>query len=283
MKRFVVHVMLMGLVGMSSLAFGAGAPAPSEQTSPLVFGFLPIVSTQKLLARFGPLTDYLSDRLGRPVRFETAPNYAEFIQRTNHDRRYDILFTAPHFYHMAQRKAGYQVLVRVRAPQMRAIIVTADIEKIKSVADLRGRKIAVPDSLSLGALLVKNHLLQAGLRPGRDVELVTTPSHNASLVSAYKGVTDAAGMMIPPFKRASSEIKSKMQIIATTRGTPHMPISVAARLSVRDRNKISQVLLDMQKTLEGKKLLRQISWPGFVKTSTTEYDQMDWAAKLVHQ
>jgi len=247
----------------------------------LVFGFLPIVSTQKLVARFGPMADYLAKKLGRPVKFETAPGYAEFTRRTNSEKRYDILFTAPHFYYSAQRQAGYQVVARVNAPKMRAIIVAPRTSNIKSIADLRSHKLAIPDRLSLGALLIRKHFSQAGLNPGKDVQLVETPSHNAALLSAYKGITDAAGLMIPPYRVASEKIRNKMHIIATTQGTPHMPISVASRLSAREKARIKQVLLGMRSDEEGKKLLQHMSWPGFVSTNSSEYDQMEWAADLI--
>lgn len=270
------------------LVFAACAPdsisAPVQKGAAggrLIFGFLPILSTRKLVRRFAPLADYLSVKLGRPVKFETARGYAEFARRTNVDRRYDILFTAPHFYYIAQRQAGYQVVARVDAPKMVAIIVASRSGQIKTLSDLRSHKIAVPDRLSLGALLIKHHLIQAGLRPGKDVELISTPSHNAALVSAYKGVVDAAGLMVPPYRRASKQVRNQLQIIDRTRGTPHMPISVAARLSSIDKARIKKILLDMKQAEDGKQLLKRMSWPGFVAIKPSEYDQMEWAAKLI--
>ena len=262
-------------------SLGLAQQGNSSADRALVFGILPILSTEKLVARFGPMTDYMAQKLGRPVVFETAAGYAEFARRTNKDKRYDILFTAPHFYYIAQREAGYQVIVRVAGPSLAALIVASKSSGIKSVAELKGRSIAVPDSLSLGNLLIRNHLALAGLRDGKDIKLVETPSHNAALLSATKGNTDAAGLMVPPYRRSSAEIKNKMQIIATTRGTPHMPFSVAARLSPADKERIRQVLLDMPKDAQGQALLKQMAWPGFVATTPAEYDQMEWAADLI--
>jgi phosphonate transport system substrate-binding protein len=247
----------------------------------LVFGFLPMLSTQKLVARFGPLVDFLSQKLGKTIRLETAPNYVEFVRRSDEDQRYDILFTAPHFYYLAQREAGYRVIVRVAAPEMRAIIVAPKAGEIKTLSDLRGKRISTPAQISLGTVLIRDKLQSAGLDPDNDVVLVATPSHNASLLTAYKGITDAAGLMIPPFKRAKPLVRNAMMIIATTRGTPHMPISVAPSLSEEQVNIIEKSLLGLSNTESGKALLKHLSWPGFAKSSPAEYDQLQWAVEQI--
>ena len=283
MKQIWVRDILLLLAAILSLQANTVAAVQPAADKALVFGFLPIISTERLVSRFGPLADYVAKKLGRPVRFETAAGYAEFNRRTNEEQRYDILFTAPHFYYTAQRQAGYQVIARVDGRKLAAIIVASKASGIKSLANLKGRRIAVPDRLSLGALLIINHLRQAGLQIAKDVELVETPSHNAALLSAAKGITDAAGLMVPPYRRASEEVKNQMRIIATTQGTPHMPISVAARLSAADKLAIKRILLGMRHDAQGRALLKQMAWPGFVASSPAEYDQMEWAAKLIHR
>ena len=263
--------------------FLTGTP-PASHAAPandkvLVFGFLPILSTEKLVARFGPLVDYLSAKLGQPIRLETAPDYAEFVRRTNEDKRYDLLFTAPHFYYLAQRQAGYRVIVRVAAPTMHAVIVAPKSSGIKQLSDLRGRRIATPDPLALGTVLIRDTLQKAGLDPDKDVTLVATPSHNASLLSAQKGITDAAGLMVPPFRRAKPEVRDAMRILATTQGTPHMPISVGTSLTAEQVRIVEQALLDLSQNENGRALLKHLSWPGFAKTTPQEYDAIGWAVQ----
>ena len=246
----------------------------------LVFGFLPILSTEKLIARFGPLVDYLGEQLGQPVRFETAPDYSEFIRRTDVEKRYDIVFTAPHFYYLAQRKAGYRVIVRVGAPQMQALIVASKASGISDLAGLKGHTLATPAAESLGTVLIRATLRDAGLNPDKDLKLVNTPTHNASLLTAYKGITDAAGLMVPPYKRAADEIRANMVVLAETRGVPHMPIAVSAAFPDELEQRLQQVLLNMQDTAEGRALLKHLSWPmGFAKATPAEYDSVGWAVQ----
>jgi len=272
------------VAGLLLLALHTSARAETttsnKNSEPLTFGFLPIISTQKLVARFAPLADYLAKELDKPVKLESAPNFAEFRQRTKKGR-YDIIFTAPHFYYLAQRENNYRVLVRVNAPSMRAIIVAPKDGQVKTLSDLKGKKLSILDPLALGTVLVRSHLIQNGINPDKDLILVNTPTHNASLLSAYNHATDAASLMVPPFKRARTEVKNAMRVIDKTDGTPHMPIAVSSRVSEKDAQKIQTVLVNLKNTDEGRALLKHLSWPGFVVATPDEYDSVKWAAEQI--
>lgn len=270
----------LGLVLALCLSTGALAADQATDAKQLVFGFLPILSTEKLVARFGPLVDYLEQQLGQPVRFETAPDYPEFVRRTDVEKRYDIVFTAPHLYYLAQRKASYRVIVRVGAPQMQALIVATKASGITDLAGLKGHSLATPAAESLGTALVRATLREAGLNPDTDLKLVTTPTHNASLLTAYKGITDAAALMVPPYKRAKEEVRAQMVVLAETRGVPHMPIAISARFPAELEPKLQQAFLSLKESDEGRALLKHLSWPmGFVKATPAEYDDVGWAAQ----
>ena len=227
LRRPVWIVTLCLGIAVPFLGQVAGARAQAAGEARLILGILPILSPERLMRLFGPLADYLSRTLGVPVVLETARDYREFVRRTVGERRYDLLFTAPHFYYLAQRDAGYRVVIRVSGPQMSAVIVAPKASRIFALKDLRGRSVATPDSLALGTLLIRHSLVAAGLDPGVDVELVETPTHNASLLSAVKGFSDAAGLMVVPFDGAAPEVKERVRVIAETKSTTQMPFSVA--------------------------------------------------------
>lgn len=264
--------------GLICLAFSQIAFAEQKANKKeIVFGVLPIVSTQKLIARFSPMASYLSEQTGHPVKLVTAPSFASFKQRTELGTQYDLLFTAPHFYYMAQRKAGYKVIVRVAAPNMKAIIVVPKESNIKTLSDLKGKKLSTTAPVALATLMIKAHLTKAGINSAKDLSLVHTPSHNASLISAYKGITDAGSMMLPPFKRAKKEIKDSVRVLSTTEGVPHMPIAVSKTLDKSLASKIQTALVQLKSNKKGRALLKHLKWPGFVAVKPNEYDKLKWA------
>ena len=277
-----------GNTAMSGLAvalclmavFFSTAPAAQEMTPPgqLTFGFLPIVSTERLVRRFAPLVDYLSRSLGRPVRMETAPDFETFLRRTQHERRYDLLFTAPHFYYLARRQAGYRALVRVDRPGMRAVIVAPRTGPLRTLADLRGRRLATVDPLALATMLVRAQLQEAGLDPDRDLVLVPTPSHNASLLSALQGQAEAASLMLPLFEQAAPGLRASLRVLANTGVSPHMPISVAPWVQPELAARIRELLLGLRETPEGRALLEHLNWPGLTTVAPGSYEGLAWAA-----
>jgi phosphonate transport system substrate-binding protein len=263
------------LITLCSTGGGAEETAECRQDKPLVFGILPLLSIEQLVTRFTPLVNYLSEHIEMPVQLETAPNFVEFARRTHEDRRYDILYTAPHLYTQANQKAGYQLIVSVDSPGMWAVIVAPRQSDIQTIQDLRGRRLATVHPFSLAAILIRKSLTDAGIDPDTDLELVITPSHDASLLSSYHGVTDASGLMQPPYEAASEEVRQGMRVIARSETTPHIPISAGPWMSEPCVEKITAVLTKMSETPVGKSVLQHIHFTGFRNPDPRDYERLN--------
>ena len=241
---------------------------------PIIFGILPFISVEQLVIRFTPLAHYLSKKLRTPVRMETAPNFVEFARRTHEDQRYDILFTAPHFYPQAHSKAGYRLIAGVDSPGMWAVIVAPRQSQIHTIDDLIGKRLATVHPAGLATLLVRKHLSDAGIDPDVDVTMISTPSHDASLLSSFHGVTDASALMSPPYEAASESVRKDMRVIAKTESTPHIPISVSPRINESCAAEISEIMLHMGSTAEGQSVLSRNRFSGFKKTYPEDYEKV---------
>ena len=246
-----------------------------QGTSPIVFGILPYISTEQLIYRFSPLAGYLSEKLQASVHIETAPHFVEFARRTHEEQRYDILFTAPHLFPQASSKAGFRLIASIDSPDMWAVIVVPKQSDIQTIEDLRRKQLATVHPLGLSTLLVRKSLLDAGIDPDVDLDLVITPSHDASLLSAYHGVTDASALMLPPFEASSKRVQESMRIIARTEKAPLIPISVGPRISNSCASDIASVLLNIDATPEGKAVLKHNRLSGFRKASPDVYEKLD--------
>ena len=262
-------------------ASGAATVKDRKAEHHLTFGFLPFVSTDLLVKRFEPLTDYLSKKLGVEVRFETAPDFATFQRRTVNEKRYDFLLTAPHFYYLAQRQAGYRVVARLNAKESYAVIVVRKKSPIVSLRDLCGKKLATPDRLALMTVLVRQTVAAIGCKKGNEVAILPTPTHNAALLNAYNGTSDAAGLENGIFKRMEAKIVNSMRVIGRTASTPHMPISVAPWIDRETAEKFTEILLSLKKTKEGRAALKKTGWPGFKASTPREYDVMEPYATFI--
>lgn len=278
---YIIILILSSFICTVSGAAPGQSPALPATQDTLVFGFLPILSTERLVKRFSPLVDYLSRQTQLDIRMETAPDFAEFIQRTQHARRYDILFTAPHFFYLAEHRRGYRALVRVERSGMRAVVVAPVNSTIHSLRDLRGHSMATTGPLALSTLLVRDLLVRAGLDPDRDLRLVPTPSHIAALLSSHQGNTQASAVMRPVFRRVRPQIKDSMRVIASSRPVPHIPLGVAPWVDDATAGRLREVLVAMRSDPAGRSVLEHLDWPGFVQTDGTEYDVLRGLAEQV--
>ena len=264
------------------------AEAPQDQPMDLqpprdhlVFGFLPIVSPERLVGRFSPLVKYLSAELNTEIRMETAPDFSQFVRRTQNEQRYDILFTAPHLYYLASKRAGYRAVVRVDRDSMQAVIVAPTRSNIRSIDDLANRRLATTGPLALSTLLARQLLLENNLDPDEDLSLVATPSHSASLLSAYQGTTDAATLMLPVYRRVQPHLRKGTVIIAYSHHVPHIPIAVAPWVDVSVATRIQAALIAMQGNKDGRAVLRSVGWPGFVSADDDTYETLGAIVKQI--
>lgn len=240
-----------------------------------VFGFLPVVSTERLATRFDPLVAYLTNELGLEITLETAPTYAEFVRRTQTEQRYDYLLTAPHFYFVAQRRAGYRVMARVDVDRAHGSIVVRRDSGMSDIGDLCGRSIATPDSMALLTLLIQEQLLDAGCDLEGSTRLVPTPSHNAALMSVYQRATDGAAVGNVPLGNADAGMRAEISIVAETRDIPSMPLSVAPWISRTEAARFADALISLGESPEGADLLEHLGWNGFVSARPEEYDVLE--------
>lgn len=240
-----------------------------------VFGFLPIVSTERLARRFEPLAEYLAEELGMRIVIETAPTYAEFVRRTHDERRYDYLFTAPHFYALAQRRAGYRVMVRADGEPLRGAIVVRKDSGISNIDELCGKTVATPSAIAIITGLVRQRLIRAGCNMEGSTTLVPTPSHNASMMSVHRGATEGAGFGVVPLRLADPGIRAELRIIAETDTIPNMPFSVAPWISEEEATRFADALIGMRAGVEGTAILKHVGWTGFVVAEPGEYDMLE--------
>lgn len=273
-KKITLTLVLVHLMHAMPLL----ADNSKKQTDELVFGVLPFLSTELLFTRFTPLADYLSTKLGQPVRLETAKDFSTFLRRTSKEKRYDLVFTAPHFYYRAQREAGYRAIVRV-ARDLNAIIVVPNNSSIKQLSELKGGSLATTDPLALSTIVMRDYLVEAGIDPSIDVSTIAAPNHSASLLLAYKGITDAAVLMLPPFEMLSVEIQQSMRVIATSKKLPHVPVAVTATMDNQMADKIEKILLEMNDDEQGKLVMKSVMLPGFINVKPALYDGLKWAAE----
>lgn len=239
------------------------------------FGVLPLQSPNKLAVMFLPLARALSERLGRPVQFVTAPSFSTFMARTA-ARDYDILYLNPLLCARA-REHGYHVVAKVAGEPFTGILVVRRDSRLRDIDPARlppRLRIGFPDPGAYAAtVLTKRYLTNLGIDVDQTFQVKYFGSQDSALMALHSGLVDIAGTWKPSLRSMPGEIQSQLRVIAETPPEPQMPIAVRNDMPAADAKAIVAALTDLRNTAEGRAILRRMELPqGFVAANDREYD-----------
>lgn len=262
------------------LALTGGLPdsAQAQGAEALRVGLLPTWSTRTLLTNYQPLRDYLERQLGRPVVMHTAADFRAFHRETE-SGAYDLVLTASHLARLAQTEQQMQPLATYRAVN-RAVVIMARARPVRSVAELRGQRLAVFDPLALLVLQGLHWLEGQGLKPERDFRMVDARSHNSvahavASGEALLGITAPAGMRGWP-----EVVREKLEVFTELPPMPALVWVAHPRLG-REAERIKTLLLGFPDSPEGREFLARTGYEGLREIGAAELRALDPAAREV--
>ncbi len=261
----------------AGLLAAAAAPAAWAQDTAraLDFGVLPNLSPRVLLAQYRPLGQFLEKRLQRPVQVATAPNWTAFYQRTA-AREYDLVVTAANMARVAQLDSGYVPLVAY-APQIKGLIAVAKAAPMRSIADLKGGRLALSNAQSLVTLRGMQWLAEQGLK--RDVDFRTVPTPNDDSVGnlVLRGECIAAMVSGGEFRAIPEELRERLQLFTTFAEVPSFIVAASPRLGgTAAAAQMQQLLLDFARDSdEGRAFFAASGFTGMVAATPAALQSLD--------
>lgn len=267
-SRYFGPIFLAGIIACAHSPLRADA-TPEQGNKPLVMGVFPIVSGGALFKRFAPLKDYLARELGRDMILETAKDFPSFVARTA-ERRYDIVFTAPHFSLLATDSGDYQIVARPKS-DLTSFIVVQKASEIRNISQLSGKLIATPPAPALTTRSGKDYLTEMGLQGARTPRYLAYQSHNA----AYQAVlaNDAVAAIV------SNNIVNKalnngtpLRVIDKIPPMPAMATLVATNQGEKLANDVRTTLVNMEHTRVGQETLEKVGFPGYLSATVKDYE-----------
>ncbi len=278
----LVFTLLLGLVGCGG---------SSETVKELTVGFVPSSDAAKINDKVEPMRVFLEKELGIPVKMFVSTNYIGLVEAMG-SKQADVGFLNPLGYVLANSENGSRVVLKsVRNGQVTysaQFIVRAD-SGIKSVADLKGKKIAFTDAASTsGYLYPVNYLMTK-----YDVKDINTffaktqflIQHDAVVKAVYNGDFDAGVTFDDARTRLEKEFKDVMQKVTVLEKIPGIPndtVSVRKDLSTDQTQKVKDALLKFAGTEEGKKVLKDLyQIDGFADAAHEDYKPIADVVKAV--
>ena len=253
---------------------------------PIRMMFVPSGEAQTILENGEEIARRLQTITGLHFKTSIATSYAAVIEAMGAGK-VDIGWLATFSYVLAKQKYDVDLLtivVRFGSPFYRGQIVTRVDNGIKTLSDLKGKKFAFVDAASTsGHLYPKTLLLSKGLNPDRLFSQSRfAGSHNAVILSILKGEVDA-GATYDDARAAVAktypEVFTQLHVIAYTKNIPNDTVSARKDLDPALKKKIRTGLIQMSKTPDGSKVLKQV----YGISGLMDFDALDEQAHQFHQ
>jgi len=240
----------------------------------LEIAVFPYLSTRAVIELYNPIQEHLEKRLHRPVLFVTAPDMRTFVERTQRGE-YRFVLTAPHFARLAQREAGYKPLLRVKAELQGLLVVDKD-SPFRRIGDLRGQTVVTPDRLAIAATLGIQMLRASGLKPGENVTLQTSSSHNSAVLSVQKKESAAAITATGALQQMPLELRSSVRILGKSDGVPNIMYLAHPGVPLAEVMRVRDALLDFaDNTPEGRAFMDSTGFVGWRSPTAKEMSRLD--------
>ena len=263
-----VHLVCALLILM--LAVSGNAWAAGQGDTSYVLGVFPHLPPRELEKVYAPISRELSDAVGRTVKFRSSSTYSNFMDKLGTED-FDIVFTQPFDYVTAADRHGYLPLA-TRGEPLATVVVVKSGSPLKTLEDLRGKKISLPPKVAAVSYLLRAHLVKNGIIPGEDVKLSYHRSHVSCLQQVIIGAADACGTAAPALRFFSHKMSVELDVISKTTEIPHTLFAVHPRVPEKDRELLQKKILSWSESEKGRKMLKAGRLKPFIKIEDKDYD-----------
>jgi phosphonate transport system substrate-binding protein len=233
--------------------------------NPVKMIFVPSGDSQAILTEGKEIADLLSKKTGLSVEAKVATSYAAAIEAMGANK-VDIGWLATFSYVLAKDKYDVDLLLivsRFGSPTYRGQIIVKRDSGIKTLKDLKGKRMAYVDPASTsGHIFPKTLLLSKGISPDHFFsKSIFAGSHNAVIFSVLKGKVDVGATYDDAraaLAKGYPQIFKETRIIAYTKEIPNDTVCASKKLDPAVKEAIKRGLRDLSKDEKGAKALKRI-------------------------
>jgi len=295
--RFVfpaVRTFLKCLIGalLICIIFVAVKPVyAAEETQELLLGIEPEHNIFDQMERYLVLADYLTEQLGVKVKLTIVSRYGEVIKRFK-TLKLDGAFLTPYTATLGMRELHLEPLVNPvnldgEFTSQGYIFVRKD-SGIHSIADMKGGSIVFVDPATMeGYLFPLVFLQQHGVTDINKFysRYYFSGSHASAIFAVLDGRADIGAAKSTVYNRLvknDPSIAQDLDIIAKSVKVPEITLCIRSEIAPELRDKLTEILLQMDETPEGQKVLKQFKARGFIKAEKKNYAVIeDMAMKVL--
>ena len=273
---FVISVLLISKLSLHSAQ------------RPVRIGIASMITPVDAVKYYQEIVDYVGDRLGMPVEMVLRRTYDE-MDKMLEKGTVDIAFICSAPYVKNRREFGVELLVAPEVngrPFYKSYIIVHKDSPFKRFEDLKGHTFAFTDPKSnSGRLYPVYRLAKKGLRPEEFFKkYIYSYSHNKSVELVAKRIVDGAAvesLVYEYMKKQGNPYVQETKIIERSPDFGIPPVVVSTGVSLFVKEKIKEILLNMHRTAEGKRILSAMNIDRFVEVPDSNYDSIREMERVV--
>lgn len=187
-----------GALLAATLPVLAACGSSSDNGDTITFAAVPAEASTSLKGDYENITKLIEKETGKKVKFQDASDYAAVIEGQRAGK-IDVASYGPFSYAIAKDSGVNLEPVaspsdkEAESPTYTSLAYVKGKSSIKSLKDLKGKKVCFVDAASTSGYLVPSKgLMDEGLDMKKDIEPVMAGGHDASLLSLNSGNCDVA-------------------------------------------------------------------------------------------
>ncbi|HMK61049.1 MAG TPA: phosphate/phosphite/phosphonate ABC transporter substrate-binding protein [Dissulfurispiraceae bacterium] len=240
----LVRIMIKNLTGSDYIEYGPRT---------VRFAVLPLYPATTIYRRYEPLMRYLSDKTGYEFKLLIPRDFEEFTQVIK-SGTVDFSYQNPYVYAQIDREYHIAALVSSigRSDEesggdesFRGVIIARNDSRVKSVDDLKGKRVMIVSPKSAGGFLSqKIFLARKGINVDRDLTIIDAKRQERVILGVYNGQADAGFVREAALQVLKDEIDmSNIKILATTSPLPNWPIASTSKNNPALASMVRQLLI----------------------------------------
>ena len=269
LRRILVSVLFISAIISSQ-------SAASEQPPELLLGIEPEHNIFDQMERYRTLARYLSEHLGIQVKLTIMSRYGEVINRFG-SRRLDGAFLSSYTAALAVTTLKLEPAVSPvhlgGESRSRGYIFVRSDRGIRTLADMQGKSIVFVDPLTTeGYIFPLAFLKRQGINDEKMFfkRQYFSGSHASAMFAVLDGRADIGAVKNTIYDNQidiDPSIGDELEVIAQSQDVPEETLCLRHDLPGEIKDKIQAVLLSMEETSRGKRVLRQFKALRFVKAT----------------
>jgi phosphonate transport system substrate-binding protein len=256
----------------AGFATAAGEPQGITDKPRLEIGISPFLPARTLIQNYQPLRDYLELELKEAVEIVTARDYRIFHERIER-REYPLIITVVNSAYLAHHDVGYVPMLR---PQNATypVLVTSQTSALQRLAELRDQRIALPDPLAVISMQAGSLMGEAGLHPGKDVQVHHLPTHSAAVNHVLAGEVAAAIVSNRALQQIAPETRARVRVVQSWEqmAVPGVVFLTSPLVSRERRAQLTRVIMDFVHSPKGQAMMQAWSYGTLVPASAEELE-----------